>query len=249
MKHQTEKWRKKVCRASLTVEAAVTIGMFCFCIGCILLLFPFLEKEIAATRVMYEVCEHAELVSALEPEVTQETALTESYAKWVLRSKASGMGFYAQKEGDGTLYSAEYQMPVPFGILSEGLIFRQTMFIRHWTGYDRSEESEEELVYITKTGTVYHRSIQCKHLQVSVREVAFRDISRYRNQSGGKYYPCEYCVKNSCGNKVYITPEGDRYHSTRSCSSLLRFIRQVKISEVEDTHRPCKSCYVQSGGE
>lgn len=243
MKNRTEKLRSKTCRASLTVEAAVAIGFFSFCIGCLLLLFPFLEKEVAAVRVMYEVSEHAELVSAMEPKLVEETVIADSYAKWASKSKASGMVYGAQEEGEATLYWGEYRMPVPFAVLKNHMVFLQTMYIRHWTGYDRSGESDEEMVYITKTGKVYHRTTQCKHLQVSIREVALKNIELYRNRSGGKYYPCERCVKGVCNDKVYITPEGDRYHGTRECKSLLRFIQKVEKSKVTDSHRPCRTCY------
>lgn len=249
MRESIRKWKRSVCRASLTVEAAVAMGFFCLCMGCILLLFPFIEKEIVNTQVMYEVCEHAELLSAVEPGLVEEAVLVNSYVAWEARSKASGMVYYAEKEGEGTLYSGEFHMPVPFDILSKRLIFLQTMYIRHWTGYDRSEGLEKEMVYITKTGEVYHRTIQCSHLQVSIREVSFQDIDTYRNRSGGKYYPCEQCAKGSCGDKVYITTEGERYHCSRNCSSLLRFIQKVERLAVEDSHRPCKTCYGSSRGE
>ena len=249
MNKKIQRWSRKTCRASLTVEAAIAIGFFCLCMGCILLLFPFLEKEIVSTRIMYEVCENGERVSAMKPEAVEEVVLAESYAKWELRSKASGMIFYAAQEEGGTLYSGEYRMPMPFTVLSGQMVYLQTMYIRHWQGYDRSAGQEEEMVYITKTGEVYHRTIQCKHLQLSIREVAFRDIDTCRNRSGGKYYPCEHCTKGSCGERIYITTEGDRYHSSKSCSSLLRFIQKIEKSKVEDSHRPCKTCYGQEERE
>lgn len=243
------KWTGKKCRASLTVEAAVAIGFFCLSMGCILLVFPFLEKEIVNAQIMYEVCEQGELVSALESELVEESVLAESYIRWAERSSASGMHYFASEEENGTLYAGEYEMPAPFGVLSERMIFLQTLYIRHWTGYDRSQDVEKEMVYITKTGEVYHRTMQCRHLQVSIREVELDKVGTYRNRSGGKYYPCEQCGKNLCKETVYITTEGNRYHASKSCSSLLRFIQKVEKSKVQDSHRPCKSCYGQRKGE
>ena len=52
-----------------------------------------------------------------------------------------------------------------------------------------------------------------------------------RNESGGKYYPCELCGKKVSGMGVYITNYGSKYHTSMSCGGLKRKIYAVPISE------------------
>ena len=109
-----------------------------------------------------------------------------------------------------------------------------------WTGYEK--DSEGEWVYITKYGRVYHRSLGCIHLNISVRGVAANDIMSLRNKYGGKYYPCAFCGKRIEGGIVYITPDGDRYHGRMDCGGILRHISKVLLEDVEDIMSPCKDC-------
>ncbi len=114
-----------------------------------------------------------------------------------------------------------------------------------FTGYDPDEGSgnvanAEELVYITEHGTAYHKSLDCSHLRLSVRQVSKADITTARNVDGSKYYPCEYCGSRA-GNTVYITNYGTRYHSNRSCGGIKRTIKTVPISEAIG-RTPCSEC-------
>ncbi len=115
-----------------------------------------------------------------------------------------------------------------------------------FTGYDlagagREEAKDtEELVYITESGTVYHRSLDCSHLKIRIRQVSKSEVKNMRNADRAKYYPCEYCGAGK-GSKVYITNYGNRYHSNINCSGLKRTIRTVPISEVGG-RGPCSEC-------
>ncbi len=115
-----------------------------------------------------------------------------------------------------------------------------------WTGYDISggfgdTEDEEEMVYITEHGEVYHRDIDCVHLLIKVESVAVGDLKGLRNKDGGKYYPCEYCGGGIGGGNVFITSYGNRYHSSVNCRGLKRRIYTIPISEVGG-RRPCSAC-------
>ncbi|MBQ6967786.1 MAG: hypothetical protein IJP84_07775 [Lachnospiraceae bacterium] len=116
--------------------------------------------------------------------------------------------------------------------------------IRAFTGYDNTKgrggaAGEEEMVYVTETGTVYHRDRSCSHLNIHISTTTADAVKGKRNSSGGKYYPCEYCGKES--GTLYITEDGDRYHSKISCPGLKRTIHCVKISEVGG-RGPCSRC-------
>ncbi len=115
-----------------------------------------------------------------------------------------------------------------------------------WTGYDISggfehEENEEEMVYVTEHGEVYHRNIDCVHLLIKVESVSFSDLPLLRNKDGRKYTACEYCGGAIGGGNVFITGYGDRYHSSVNCRGLKRKIYTIPISEVGG-RRPCSAC-------
>ena len=111
-------------------------------------------------------------------------------------------------------------------------------------GLDEQEDDEnEEYVYITKTGTVYHKIANCTYLKFSIRPVPSQELANLRNQSGGIYYPCESCMSNQelTVGTYYITTYGDRYHRHTTCNKLKREISKVKLSEVGN-RRPCSKC-------
>ena len=118
-------------------------------------------------------------------------------------------------------------------------------YVRAFTGYDNRKKdkfsTEEEIVYITETGTVYHKSRNCRHLRITIRETSLSQVAGERNEGGGKYYPCEHCGKSEGTGALYITSDGDRYHTKLSCSSLKRGIRAVPISKVGE-RRGCARC-------
>ncbi|HWT74741.1 MAG TPA: hypothetical protein VN258_08500 [Mobilitalea sp.] len=127
----------------------------------------------------------------------------------------------------------------------------QRVRLRCWTGYEvaaayqTSEETKnnEEIVYITETGSVYHKSETCSHIKLSIRSVSGipNDL---RNDNGAKYYPCEACCIGATDMTItyYITSDGTRYHSLRDCSKLKRSVKEISFSEV-GSRKPCKRCY------
>ncbi len=143
----------------------------------------------------------------------------------------------------------EYVLPYDFmGIGSFKVMDRAR--IHAFTGYDpgekppEMEECEEEVVYITPTGSVYHRNRNCSHLKITVRQVAVTKIDSERSSSGGKYYPCEYCSSKRSRGNCYVTDYGDRYHTRADCQGLKRDVMAVPISKAGG-RSPCKSCGMQ----
>lgn len=116
-----------------------------------------------------------------------------------------------------------------------------------WNGYDLSQGEavlggeREEMVYITKSGSAYHRERECIYLNPSVRLVGKGQAEGMTNSAGRKYTACESCGANS--DMVYVTDGGTRYHSTVNCSGLKRTIDCVTLQEAVAAGRhACPKC-------
>ena len=136
----------------------------------------------------------------------------------------------------------------PFaGIMGfNGFGMTQRYYGRAWTGYDVTQyvsdvRQEDPMVYITETGTVYHLDRNCTYLNPSVESVPAMLVEDRRNQSGGKYYPCEICGTSAGMGQVYITSQGSSYHSRINCPGLKRTIYTVLLSQVGGRGR-CSKC-------
>ena len=117
--------------------------------------------------------------------------------------------------------------------------------VRKWTGYDVTKtnymESQEEYVYITETGEVYHRSQSCSFLNPSIRCTLKETAIQKRNHNGEKYRPCKSCGGYGGLELVYITEYGNRYHLNIRCSGLKRTIKTIPLSKVNHK-RACSKC-------
>ena len=103
---------------------------------------------------------------------------------------------------------------------------------------------DERIVYITETGRVYHLTAECTYLKLSISQIQYSDLQEKRNESGGKYKPCERCgadKEREDNMTVWITSYGDRYHTSLSCSGLKRHIREIPLSETGG-RSPCGKC-------
>ena len=106
--------------------------------------------------------------------------------------------------------------------------------VRAWTGYEcisNNSENEERIVYVAENGTVYHLTETCTHLNLSISTVSFSEVDSLRNNGGGRYSCCEICGYEE-QETVFITNEGDRYHSSLTCGGLRRTIRSIPVSQV-----------------
>lgn len=132
------------------------------------------------------------------------------------------------------------------GAYLRGEYFLRTSIARPFTGryYDTAgmDADEYKLAFITKNGEVYHRSLICSHIKISVKEVT-QGVSALRNQSGEKYKPCEFCVKKKDGQKYFITKHGNRYHYDRTCKGIKRSIRLINLKLAKELgFGACKKC-------
>ncbi|MBR5968538.1 MAG: pilus assembly protein [Lachnospiraceae bacterium] len=145
--------------------------------------------------------------------------------------------------------SYEFRSPVSgFGL--HGIKGSSEIVYRYFTGTaaeslleekEQETEKEEETVYKTETGTVYHVRLTCPSLKLHILMTEAGEVAGKRNEYGGKYYPCEKCVSGEAPETVYITTDGDRYHYKLDCSGLKRTITEIRKSEIGSL-RPCKRC-------
>ena len=146
---------------------------------------------------------------------------------------------------------ADYRVRPFIRILGLGDFALQSRYYAHaWVGYELTDEqgdgeaAEEEYVYLTETGTVYHVDRNCTYLRPRVQRTDAAAVDQLRNHSGGKYYPCENCRPAKVG-VLFVTPDGNRYHDSTECSGLKRTVREVPRAQVEGRMPPCSKC----GGE
>ena len=146
--------------------------------------------------------------------------------------------------GEEITLRAAYHIRLPIRIFwLWDFAMEQRADCRKWTGWSAAEGSDEDQwVYVTQTGTVYHREYTCTHLGSSIRSVAEAEIAALRNENGEAYRKCMQCryAENAFG-RLYITNQGDCYHKDLGCSGIKRTVRMIRLSEV-GTRRPCSRC-------
>ena len=204
-------------KASFTLETALAFPFFLCAVTALLYLFAFSSLQAKDYR---KLTEKAELMAVTAGQLKEQN----SYI---------------------TLYDYE-TAKLPFSVLgfgSRGTV--QKVMVRCWVGYTGESfqaGGKEELVYRTPEGEVYHRSRECTYLRLTIRSVTSAELSGLRNESGGKYAPCEYCVKKQqTGVLVYITDYGSSYHNKSTCQGLKRTIMAVPLSQVGGL-RSCSRC-------
>ncbi|MCR4956808.1 MAG: hypothetical protein K6A30_09005 [Lachnospiraceae bacterium] len=232
-------------KASITVEASIVMWLLALVLGSVMLLFPMIEKQLVNQQLMLESCRDAKKVSAIGEGGTEAFLLGDCYARWGLRSDGGTVLYFTRKDKEEIQVISTFSMPFFIRSLSK-MKSMQSVLFREWHGYQRLGE-EEEYVYVTKTGEVYHRTKSCRHLLLSIRKVLLPAVSSLRNTDGAKYYPCETCIHGSAPGTVYITSDGNRYHSSKNCRNLLRYIRRIPLSEAKKSYRPCKHCGFEEG--
>ena len=238
--------------ASMTVEATLILPIFLFA----MILIGYLGQMIRCQDEVQGALTRLARESSAEYGAFESSILkSKAYYITKLNSYISGSAgkvilfeSHFMEENDEIDLVAVYQMSTPFSVMGLGKFrFRQRVHTRAFTGVDRrSQEDKREdcIVYITDTGRVYHRRLECSYLNLSISKVIYRDLGNLRNESGGKYKSCERCTKSrelSENDVIWITSYGDRFHTSASCSGLKRNIKEIRLSEV-GSRPPCSKC-------
>lgn len=108
-------------------------------------------------------------------------------------------------------------------------------------------KEEKTEVFATANGKKYHSTDKCSFL---ARSKKVEKITKEEAEKKG-LMPCEACKdgvaepKAANPDEVFFTPNGKRYHSSKSCTTLARSkkVQTGTLTEVEDKGlEPCKSC-------
>lgn len=244
--------KRKKRQASLTVEASLVLPVFLFAMILVAYIGRLLacqdEAQWALTRIARE--------ASAEYGATQSKRLKSNayyQAKFIAYMKGMGLSVsFAESRllqtNDEIDLIVAYRMKIPFSLLPiSNISMRQRVHTRAFTGVERrgqKELADERTVYVTETGRVYHFNLHCTYLKLSISQIQYADLMTKRNDSGGKYKPCERCCVNKKienTSSIWITNYGDRYHTSASCSGLKRSIREVPLSEVGG-RMPCSKC-------
>lgn len=164
----------------------------------------------------------------------------------LIKNKSMGLHLFRSdvinEKGDIDLivtYNVEPWINV-FGVGELTLVNRAK--IHSWTGYVYPKEYDEEYVYVTPSGSVYHTNRDCTYLHISVSTYMKSDIEDLRNKEGKKYNACKLCGnENEDSPFVFVTDYGENYHSSLACSGIKRTIIKIKKSEIGDK-KLCERC-------
>ena len=244
-------------RGSLTIEASLVIPVFLFAMFMILSVINLLRFHVNLQEAVHQETKKLAMMAYSEWNCTSESVRADVLKrldgrlmdKAPVRGGASGIDFSGTKLNDREIIeiNAAYEAALPYDSL--GLFdysFAARCVMHTFIGYEKGlkgrsvDDREEEYVYVTETGTVYHRDRECSYLRLSIKETSKDSLKKLRNSSGHKYYPCEKCGKRA-GSTVYITSDGTCYHGSLSCSGLKRTVRCIPLSEVGG-RGPCSRC-------
>jgi intracellular sulfur oxidation DsrE/DsrF family protein len=213
--------KRKSLSGSMTIEAALAMPIFLFFMLSVLYIFQIINVQ------------------------------AETYQELHQRGNRKAFSAYKDRDqyDDGIIKLTESYRIKPFLWWQDfgRLRVTQQYYGYAWIGYDVSRSGEvndedKEYVYIAETGTVYHITMDCSHLKLSVTSVDNSTISSLRNDSGAKYYQCERCPSDG-STVLFITTFGTRYHTDVNCSGLKRTVSMLLKNEaISQGYRGCSRC-------
>lgn len=155
----------------------------------------------------------------------------------------------SQGEEDATLkVSASYRLKIGIPFVGEYSFARQAQamqrvfcgYVEHGDG--KTGADSQGVVYVAEHGSVYHTSLSCTHI---CRRISGSSVDRIL--SGKKYQACDKCIhEGERPSVLYVTPYGEKYHSSLSCSGLKRTVKAIPKEEAEGM-RMCSRCAARQG--
>lgn len=234
-------------KGSLTLEAALVVPIFFFAMLCLVCL---LETMAIRTSIKNALCSVGKEISqqAYVSPMIAASGIRERIVEQIGSEKidrsiiAGGTKGLDCSESVSDWRSAIINLSVKYKIEIPILMFRisaipceETLRVKGWTGDVSGSEGDgnQSVVFIADYGTVYHSKMSCTYLDISIRGIIAQTIGDARNASGGKYYACESCGKESHCGILYVSDYGDRYHTSLNCRKIKRNVYAVPIESVQ----------------
>lgn len=205
---------------SMTVEAAIALPLFLFAAVNLLSLFLMFQE-----------------FSVQEGELHQA-------------GRTLSLLAYGQEGGESDVRLVRTQRVTPLIPVAgfPGALVANGCVMHKWIGFGLGEETgsgadprREELVFITASGTAWHRDRGCDYLNPRIELLSLDEAAAAKNSGGQPYTPCLLC--RPAGPIVYVTASGERYHGTVTCGGLRRTITGVSIEEAQEMGRhACPKC-------
>lgn len=256
---QTENQRASFClwatKGSITIEAALAIPLFFMAVLALFYMMEVMSIRTSVRNGMQYAAKHAaedcylvQMISPSELEADIVSAIgSERLERSIVAGGSSGISCQDSRMSilTGILeMEVDYQIKLPIPVFAANPVrMKETMRMKGWNGYKSAFEDQEDddTVYVTETGMVYHRDYHCNYLELSIRTVNAGTVDELRNNDQEKYRPCDKCVHGSTASQVYLTDYGNRYHNSLSCSGLKRTIYAIPLSEAVGKGA-CKKC-------
>lgn len=243
-------------RGSMTVEAAVAIPLFLFVLSLFLGIFRVLQTEIQMEQALHYAAIRTAAAAVMESSAAeaagaaagrallQKSLQDQECPSEYFRNGYAGILMLPVDDNDYIRYRVRYTVMLPVGVFGKNSVdVVQQVSARKWTGWSgENSDGGEKWIYITESGSAYHRSPSCRYLNLSIRMTDRVKVSQQRNLDGGKYYECPRCASDQKGKNVYITDYGTLYHSDPGCSSLKRTVNRVSEDQI-GTRKPCSGCW------
>ena len=240
-------------KGTYTLEAVIVIPLIAMYLVTVLSFFSVLKIQCAVDEaVLYAGRKTAVESSVVESEellflsaetymiyALQDNVLIDQYVKnGVLGIALWKSNFY----GDEIILQAEYTVVLPFSFGLGELRFTSQNQFHKWTNGSLYEENED-YVYVTLYGEVYHANLNCRSIQISTKSSTIDEISHLRGKNGQRFYECSRCEwKTEKKERVYYTDYGTLYHKDIACSAIKRTIEKIKLEDIGE-RRPCSFCY------
>ncbi len=242
-------------KGSYTVEAAIILPLVAAFLTFFLFFFRVMQVEYRVQEALVYAGRQTAayssdrtsgaVSSALAIGYFQKEIAGDEYIEEYVQNGNLGIVITTPSTDENYLYlRATYRVKFPIGFFSvDGIGLTAETKHRVWSGSTLAQTaSEDATVYYTETGTVYHTTLSCTYLSLSISMCSSDEIASKRNKSGSKYTACSLCGEAVTDHSVvYITDYGTVYHSSINCSGLKRTIYTVKLSEVGN-RKVCSKC-------
>ncbi|MGN0241071.1 MAG: hypothetical protein ACI4CS_05245 [Candidatus Weimeria sp.] len=258
---------KKI-KAFFTYEAAILLPLFAFFSLVFLLLFRALSFQWGLTESVYEASARLALAGDAKLDIGKDRASGDGISaisvgsvflacsgkiaendisQKFLENNLSILNYAASEVDDRDIdVKVTISMPLLAGhsfFGKKGYVLGSRVCVRRWNGFDPSNgaKSGGDTVYVTEKGEVYHESLECTYIRLSIHTTSPSFLGTIRSKDGSIYHPCEECGSAISG-VCYYTDYGNRAHSSLTCSKLKRTIRAIPRSEAVKRYRPCSKC-------